>query len=80
MAIDLDAVKRRIHERAEKVKREGERVVVTLAPRDVAWECWVEWSGPDGLAEATGYAGSLQDLENHVMLQITATRREEETT
>ena len=50
MAIDLDAVKRRIHQHAEGVKREGESVVIKLAPRnDVpAWECWVEWIRPDG--------------------------------
>ncbi len=81
MAIDVDAVKRRIQERAEGVTREGERVVIKLGPRsDVpAWECWVEWTGRDESAEATGNVGRLEDLENHVMLQITATRHDEET-
>jgi hypothetical protein len=58
--------------RPQGVKPERESVVVfKLAPRnDVpAWECWVEWIRPDGLAEATRYVGRLEDLESHVTLQ-----------
>lgn len=74
--MDIEEVRKRLHRLAQDAAYDGETATVTLtAASDVpAWRAEVTWTNARRVCEWTGFKGWPEDLEPHLLIQI-STRR-----
>ena len=71
--MNLDEVRERLQRLAADAAGDDEQATVTITSRiDGAWSAEVSWVGSNGEREWCGYAGRLQDVEQHTAPQIAA--------